>query len=380
MMLPAESGDFAEASTSQGQGTRRPSTAREVPRLRSHVDAIDTRALVKRFGSVMALDGVNLNVPAGEVFALVGPNGAGKSTLISILCTLMNASEGVARVMDIDVAGEPALVRHEIGVVFQETTLDQQLTARENLRFHCVMYQVPKRERQARIDAVLTTAGLMDRADDVVSTFSGGMARRLEVARALLHTPSVLFLDEPTLGLDPQTRALMWQDLLTWCRRRRVTVFLTTHYMEEAALAERVGIIDRGRMVVVGSPAQLIRDLEADVVELRLVDVDATASGLRTLTAAGWSVSAHAGVEPEIADRLSNEARLRAGSTLFVRVRDGAAAVPMLLSLLGSQVAAVQVVAATLDDVFLHHTGRAPRAASPLALTHAQLDKGGQYR
>lgn len=357
--------------------------------------ALHIHHLVKRFGDAVALDGVDLDIPVGEVFAFVGPNGAGKSTLISIVCTLMGATSGSAYVMGCDVQSQPDQVRQEIGVVFQETTLDQQLTARENLRFHCVMYRVPHRERAPRIADALVSARLEDRGDDLVSDFSGGMARRLEVARALLHTPSVLFLDEPTLGLDPQTRAMMWQDLLAWCRERAVTVFLTTHYMEEAELADRVGIIDRGRMVRVGSPSQLKTELGADVVELRLGTAAAAIAAAHRLQQVGFHVSV--GMPEVAAQTLERDSTLRAlaqpgqggpqgghvargPDTVLVRVPDGAAAVAPVVTAAGQGIVSLRVVSPTLDDVFLHHTGRAPREGTPVALSRARLEKGGQYR
>ncbi|MGO9343944.1 MAG: ATP-binding cassette domain-containing protein, partial [Acidimicrobiales bacterium] len=208
--------------------------------------AIEVQGLTKRYGELVAVDRIDFSVAQGEVFAFLGPNGAGKSTTIKVLCTLAHPTSGRAMVAGFNVVSASRAVRRHIGLVFQEQTLDDQLTAEENLRFHAVLYGVPHDQVDARISRVLKLVALSDRRKDLVSTYSGGMARRLEIARGMLHTPRFLFLDEPTVGLDPQTRALIWDDIERLRREEGVTIFLTTHYMDEAEYAERIAIIDHG--------------------------------------------------------------------------------------------------------------------------------------
>lgn len=217
---------------------------------------IEVQGLSKTFGDFAAVDGISFSVAEGEFFGFVGPNGAGKTTTINILCTLVAPSSGSASVAGFDVAADPAKVRDMIGVVFQEATLDNRLTCRENLEFHAAVYHIPKTERAARISDVLALVELSDFANDIVDNFSGGMKRRLEVARGLLHKPTVLFMDEPTLGLDPQTRNRIW-DYLRDPSGGKTSVFMTTHYMDEAENCDRVAIIDRGKIVAIGTPAEL---------------------------------------------------------------------------------------------------------------------------
>src|SRR5665213_2205835 len=230
--------------------------------------AIDVRGLTKRYDDLVAVDGIDFTVGQGEVFAFLGPNGAGKSTTIKMLCTLAHPTSGRATVAGFDVATQAKSVRRHIGLVFQEQTLDDQLTAEENLRFHAVLYGVPHAQIAPRIARVLGLVALSDRGKDLVSTYSGGMARRLEIARGMLHTPKVLFLDEPTVGLDPQTRALMWEDVMRLRDEEGVTIFLTTHYMDEAEYAGRIAIIDRGSIVAVDTPDVLKASVGRDSVSL----------------------------------------------------------------------------------------------------------------
>ncbi len=298
--------------------------------------AVEVSGLSKRYGAVEAVKEVSFSVARGEVFAFLGPNGAGKTTTIKMLCTLARPTGGRATVDGFDVQRQPKAVRHHIGLVFQEQTLDDQLTAEENLRFHAVLYHVPRAEVDERIDRVLRLVALEDRRRDLVSTFSGGMARRLEIARGMLHTPAVLFLDEPTIGLDPQTRALMWEDVLRLRREEGVTIFLTTHYMDEAEYADRIAIIDHGSIVALDTPDELKRLVGADTVELTTAD-DAAAA--MHLTDAGFRVS-------------------RSGDSLVVFVEDGEALVARLIEVSGVPVRNVHVHRPTLDDVFLHFTGR----------------------
>jgi ABC-2 type transport system ATP-binding protein len=298
--------------------------------------AIEVTALSKSFGEVEAVREVSFAVARGEVFAFLGPNGAGKTTTINVLCTLARPTGGGATVAGFDVVDQPRAVRRHIGLVFQDPTLDDQLTAEENLRFHSVLYHVPRDEVDARIDRVLRLVALENRRKDLVSTFSGGMARRLEIARGMLHTPAVLFLDEPTVGLDPQTRALMWEDVLRLRDEERVTIFLTTHYMDEAEYADRIAIIDHGTIVALDTPDALKRQVGADSVEIVTADDD-TAAG--RLAGAGRHVT-------------------RGRGKVIVFTEDGEAQVAELIRIAGVPVSNVHVHRPTLDDVFLHYTGR----------------------
>jgi len=220
---------------------------------------IRVAGLTRRFGEFVAVDNISFEVAAGEVFAFLGPNGAGKTTTIRMLTTLLAPSSGTVQIDGLDVAAHRYATRQRFGIVFQDSSLDSELTARENLIIHAVLYRVPRRERGARIERLLRLFDLWERRDELVKRYSGGMRRRLEIARGLLHTPRVLFLDEPTLGLDPQTRNQLWTHVRALNAEHQVTVFLTTHYMEEAErAAHRIAIIDHGRIVAQGSAGQLL--------------------------------------------------------------------------------------------------------------------------
>jgi ABC-2 type transport system ATP-binding protein len=303
---------------------------------------IEVTGLVKRYGTVEAVRGIDLAVRRGEIFGFLGPNGAGKSTTISVLCTLLKPTSGTARVAGLDVSRDPDGVRSRIGLVFQDPSLDIQLTARENLHFHAMVYGVPRAQRGERIVAALATVDLSDRADSLVTTFSGGMKRRLEIARGILHAPEVLFLDEPTSGLDPQTRANAWEHLGRIRDTTGLTIFMTTHYMEEAEFCDRIAIIDHGTIVALGTPDELKAQVGGDIVVVSTVD--------DTLAA------------DEIARKLGVTA-VRDGDTLRVEVQDGAQFVPQLITALSMPVKTVTVRRPSLDDVFLKLTGRAIRAA-----------------
>src|SRR6266508_2426577 len=269
--------------------------------------AVEVDGLVKRFGEFTAVDGISFSVEPGELFGFLGPNGAGKTTTISILCTLLHLTEGNAHVAGYDVARDPTGVRAAIGLVFQEITLDNYLTGAENLRFHGVLYGLPRSEVKARMPPLLDMVGLTDWAKHQVRFYSGGMQRRLEIARGLLHTPRVLFLDEPTIGLDPQTRVHIWDYVDELRARESTTMFLTTHYMDEAERCDRIAIIDQGRIVAIDSPRALKASVGADTVTVSTAD-DAKA---RTEIAHCRSV------EGELAD-----------DGLRLRVEDGEAFVP----------------------------------------------------
>ena len=314
--------------------------------------AIAVHALTKRFGTVEAVRGIDLDVRPGEIFGFLGPNGAGKSTTINILCTLMRATSGSASVAGIDVDRDPSGVRSRIGLVFQDPSLDQQLTARENLQFHAFVYDVPAAIRAERIAEVLEMVELSDRAETPVMTFSGGMRRRLEIARGMLHTPQVLFLDEPTIGLDPQTRQHIWRYLVELPKQRGVTIFMTTHYMDEAEYCDRIAIIDHGEIQAIGTPDELKAMVGGDVVTVTTTDN----------AAALPQIAALAGSDP-----------ITYNGSLRVEVADAAAFVPRLVREAGVEVTSVQFRRPSLDDVFLKLTGRAIRDETAGALDRMRM-------
>jgi ABC-2 type transport system ATP-binding protein len=240
-------------------------------------NAIETFDLTKRFKDLTAVDRLNIKIKQGEIFGILGPNGAGKTTCISMLCTILRPSKGTATVNGYDILKESGDVRKSIGIVFQEPSVDDILTGRENLRLHAMWYQIPKKIRGERIDEVLELVALQDRQHSLVKTYSGGMRRRLELARGLLHLPKVLFLDEPTLGLDPQTREHLWEYIEDLSKKREMTIVLTTHYMEEAdRLCHRIAIIDQGKIIVLDTPQNLKEMVGGDIVCLKtsLTDTD----------------------------------------------------------------------------------------------------------
>ena len=308
----------------------------------SPAPAIVVRGLAKSFGEVEAVCGVDFDVASGEVFGFLGPNGAGKSTTINMLCTLMKPSLGSALVAGHDVASERDDVRRNIGLVFQDPTLDGYLTAEQNLRLHAELYGVEGKLVPARMRQVLEMVGLWERRKTPVRTFSGGMRRRLEIARGLMHSPRVLFLDEPTIGLDPQTRSTIWTYIRQLKATEEITIFLTTHYMDEAELCDRIAIMDQGRIVALDTPEALKAGVGADRISIR-TDDDAAA------------VAA-------IADTFGIEARIAEGAVTFF-VPSGEAFVPRLFGELDVPIKSVHVSRPTLDDVFMSFTGTTIRDA-----------------
>src|SRR5213596_3526773 len=304
------------------------------------MDVIHVENLVKKFGNITAVDGIQLDVQSGQIFGFLGPNGAGKSTTIKILATLLKPTSGRAAVAGFDVVARPNEVRQSIGLVFQDQSLDDRLTAQENLWFHAMLYDLPSTLFAERIEDVLRLVDLIDRRHSLVRTFSGGMKRRLEIARGVLHHPKVLFLDEPTLGLDPQTRKHIWDYLQELRRREGVTLFMTTHYMYEAEFCDRIAIIDRGKIVALGTPAELKSRIGGDVITLTVADVPAAAK--------------------EIAERFGI-APLAANGTLRIEVPDGASFLPRLVRDLPMGIDSVALSRPSLDDVFLKLTGHAIR-------------------
>ncbi|TDC93920.1 ATP-binding cassette domain-containing protein [Nonomuraea deserti] len=304
--------------------------------------AVAVQGLRKSYGKVDAVKGVDFEVRPGEVFGFLGPNGAGKTTTISMLCTLVNPTGGGATVAGHDVVRERDEVRRNIGLVFQDPTLDGYLSAEQNLRFHAELYGVPKRLVGDRIRQVMEMVALWDRRDAKVMTFSGGMKRRLEIARGLLHSPRVLFLDEPTVGLDPQTRSAIWGYINQLRLMEDITIFMTTHYMDEAEYCDRIAIIDHGEIVVIDSPEALKASVGEDRVQIQTADDTAAIEALR--------------------ERFGLEAAVREGAVTFA-VPAGEAFVPRLFAELGMPIRSVSVSRPSLDDVFMSYTGSTIRDA-----------------
>jgi ABC-2 type transport system ATP-binding protein len=319
---------------------------------------IAVSGLTKKYGEVEAVRGIDFAVAAGETFGFLGPNGAGKTTTIKILCTLANATSGSAQVAGHDAAADRDSVRRNIGLVFQDTTLDTYLTAAQNLRFHADLYGVPKAAVLPRMRQVLDMVGLWDRRDSLVSTFSGGMQRRLEIARGLLHAPHVLFLDEPTVGLDPQTRSSIWAYINDLKRREDITIFLTTHYMDEAEHCDRIAIIDHGKIVAIDTPEALKASVAKDRVQIHTADDQAAITAL--------------------ADRFGIDAAIHEGAVTF-SVASGGEFVPRLFASLSVPIRSVSVSRPSLDDVFMSYTGTTIRDAEASG-TDAMRQMAARFR
>ena len=321
---------------------------------------IVVQGLAKRFDAVEAVRGIDFSVKRGEVFGFLGPNGAGKTTTIKMLCTLLSPSAGTAQLAGFDVSARPDDVRRAIGIIFQDQSLDDRLTAAENLRLHAVAYRVPRAERMARIDEVLAFVELTDRKNDIVRTFSGGMKRRLEIARGLLHRPQVLFLDEPTIGLDPQTRRKTWEVLRALREKYGTTLFLTTHYMDEAEYCDRIAIIDHGKIVALDTPEALKRGVGNDLVQVRTP-------------------------EPDVVIRLLKDKHGLQGTKtpegVTFGVENGEAFIVKFLTEDKPPLQGINVHRPTLDDVFLSLTGRQIReegAAGMAGVVRAVMMRRGR--
>jgi ABC-2 type transport system ATP-binding protein len=308
--------------------------------------AVSVRGLEKRYGDVEAVAGIDFDVVAGETFGFLGPNGAGKSTTIGVLCTLVKPTGGRATVAGHDVAAERDDVRRNIGLVFQDTTLDGYLSAEQNLRLHAELYGVPRGVVADRMRQVMEMVGLWERRDSLVRTFSGGMKRRLEIARGLLHSPRVLFLDEPTVGLDPQTRSSIWGYIRELKAQEDITIFLTTHYMDEAEYCDRIAIMDRGKIIVLDTPEALKASVGRDRVQIATDDDDAAIAAL--------------------GERFGLDATVAEGLVTF-SVESGGAFVPRLFAELGVPIRSVSVSRPSLDDVFMSYTGTTIRDAEATA-------------
>jgi ABC-2 type transport system ATP-binding protein len=323
---------------------------------------IDVNDLRKSYGEVEAVRGVAFEVALGEVFGFLGPNGAGKTTTINMLCTLTKPTGGEARVAGHDVVRERDDVRRNIGLVFQEPTLDGYLTAAQNLRLHAELYGVESKLVAPRMRQLLEMVGLWERRDSPVRTFSGGMRRRLEIARGLMHSPRVLFLDEPTIGLDPQTRRSIWSYIDRLRQSEEITIFMTTHYMDEAEFCDRIAIMDRGEIVALDTPAALKAEVGADRVRIQTDDDEAAIAAL--------------------AERFEIEGRVAEGAVIFF-VPSGEQFVPRLFAELGVPIRSVSVSRPTLDDVFMSYTGSTIRDAEETTGAHAnriamQMMAGGR--
>jgi len=297
---------------------------------------IKIEGLVKRYNGLTAVDGLTLDIGQNEVFGLLGANGAGKTTTIHMLATLLKPTSGTATVNGFDIVSQPAKVRESIGIVFQAPSSDDMLTGYENLYIHSLLYSVPGNIRRKRIEDVLELVGLSERKHDRVKTYSGGMRRRLEIARGLLHKPKVMFLDEPTLGLDPASRESMWKYVRKLVKEEKVTIILTTHYMEEAdLLCDRIGVIDKGRIVALDTPAKLKASLGGDIIRIKTQDrgADAVAKKFDFVQKA------------EFVDGF-----------LVLSVKDARRSLPVLLQNIDAESA--EFSSPTLNDVFIQLTGR----------------------
>ncbi len=304
------------------------------------MNIIEVKNLTKKFNGLTAVDHISFEVKRGEIFGFLGPNGAGKSTTINMLSTLLTPTEGSATINNFDVLSERDSVRKSIGLVFQDPSLDDRLTAEENLRFHARLYGAPRAEYKKRMEEVLRLVDLWERKESIVKTFSGGMKRRLEIARGLIHYPQVLFLDEPTLGLDPQTRAHLWAYILKLKLEKQMTIFMTTHYMNEAEYCDRIAIIDYGKIVALDTPANLKKQVGGDVIRMKSNNKQ--------------------GLKKEIEERYKKEIKEEDG-TLQLEVADGEKFLPQLFNELNTKIDAVELRKTTLDDVFLSLTGRTIR-------------------
>ena len=307
-----------------------------------NLSAIQVRQLVKNFDEIQAVRGVDFDVAAGEVFGFLGPNGAGKTTTINMLCTLAKPTAGEARVAGHDVVTERDDVRRNIGLVFQDPTLDNYLTGRQNLELHAELYGLQRKLVAPRMQQVLEMVGLWERRDSVVGTYSGGMRRRLEIARGMMHSPRVLFLDEPTIGLDPQTRRSIWEYIRELKEREEITIFMTTHYMDEAEWCDRIAIMDNGVIVALDTPQTLKAQIGKDRIVIHTDNDDAAIAAL--------------------AEQFGIEATVAEGAVIF-GVPNGEEFVPRLFAELGVPIYSVSVSRPTLDDVFMSHTGSTIRDA-----------------
>ena len=302
------------------------------------MNIIEIKNLTRKFGDKTAVDDISFEVVEGEIFGFLGPNGAGKTTTISILCTLLQPTTGYAIISGHDVAKDRDDVRNSIGIVFQDPSLDGDLTGEENLRFHGMVYSVPKDIREQRTKDLLEMVDLYDKKDELTKNYSGGMKRRLEIARGLLHHPKVLFLDEPTIGLDPQTRNKIWEHIRELQEKKGITIFLTTHYMEEAENCNRIAIIDHGKIIALDTPENLKKGLKGDLISLKTSNNEGANEVIQTCFS----------LHPQIKE-----------DSIYLYADNGENFVPKLFRALRNyEITSVSVRKPTLNDVFLKLTGR----------------------
>ena len=328
--------------------------------------AIHVEDLTKRFGDFTAVDTISFDIQNGEIFGLLGPNGAGKTTTISMLSTLLEPTSGKAMVNGIDIQTDQDGVRKSIGVVFQDQSLDEELTAWENMDFHGRLYRIPKEIRKTRIAELLHLVELEERQDSLVKTFSGGMRRRLEIARGLLHEPKVLFLDEPTLGLDPQTRNHLWEYIQTLNHTKGITIILTTHYMDEAdRLCDRIAIIDHGKIIAMDTPEALKTRIGGDVVTVLSPDAERMKTDITTGTSAPWI----SGAEHHYGQ-------------VTIRLQSAEEHITELIRTFGEhgyEITSVSIHKPTLEDVFLHFTGKTIREEEAGASDRMRMMMGRRH-
>lgn len=304
------------------------------------MNIIKVENLVRKFGGITAVDNISFEVRENTIFGFLGPNGAGKTTTINILCTLLAPTSGTAHLNGHNCHTDSSEVRKSIGIVFQDSSLDKDLTARENLVFHSYLYDVKRAEIKQRVRDALEFAGLSDRGDDLVKHFSGGMKRRLEVARGLIHRPKVLFLDEPTLGLDPQSRSNLWEFITVLPDQHGVTIFMTTHYMEEAEVCDDIAIIDKGRIIASGSPRDLKKTVGGDVIYLKTTDNTKAIDDIKRL------------LDVDVSEK---------DGEIFIPTPRADSCIPAIIRELGDIVLSVRMQRPTLNDVFLKLTGKVMR-------------------
>jgi ABC-2 type transport system ATP-binding protein len=322
---------------------------------------IETKNLTKKFNGLTAVDNLNLQINEGEIFGLLGPNGAGKTTTLLMLTTLKKPTSGTATINNYDIHMQSHNVRKSIGIVFQDPSSDEILTGYENLKLHGWLYDMPDTLREERIKEVLDLVDLTNRKDDRVKKYSGGMRRRLELARGLMHHPKVLFLDEPTLGLDPQSRGSIWEYIQKLAKEKNITIVITTHYMDEAdKLCDRLAIIDQGKIVVLGTPKKLKKELGGDMVRLKINNFNV-----------------------DILKKLPYVKKIKScQDEVCLTVENTNIHLQELLNIIG-KVSSVEIHSPTLDDVFLHYTGRKIRESSPEGswaekAMHANLQGGAR--
>ena len=305
--------------------------------------SIEIKNLTKRYNDLNAVDNLNLQIEEGEIFGLLGPNGAGKTTTLLMLTTLKQPTSGTAKINNFDIIKQSDKVRKSIGIVFQDPSSDEILTGYENLKLHGWLYDMPNELREQRIKEVLELVDLTDRKDDRIKKYSGGMRRRLELARGLMHHPKVLFLDEPTLGLDPQSRDVIWKYIEKLAKEKNMTIIITTHYMDEAdKLCNRLAIIDHGKIVVMATPKELKKELGGDIVRLKAENLDS-----------------------EVFKNLKYVKKVsKCDSEVCLTIEDGNKHLQEILKIAG-KVDSVEIRSPTLDDVFLYYTGRGMREGSP---------------